>query len=128
MNKIMLLGRLTDNPDTKIKGDVQLAKFTLAVDKRFKKEGESTADFFNCVAFGKRAEVINQYLFKGSKIAVTGEMHSSKYTDKDGNKRTSWEVTIDEFDFCESKHQDPEADNEGFMEVPDSELEGLPFK
>ena len=128
MNKIILIGRLTDNPEVKVKGDTQFAKFSMAVDKRFKKENEPTADFFNCVVFGKRAEVVNQYFFKGSKIAIVGEMHSSRYTDKDGNKRTSWEVTVDEFDFCESKKAESATDEDGFMEVPDSELEGLPFR
>ena len=130
MNKIFLIGRLTNDPEVKVTGNTQYAKFTLAVDKRFKKEGEATADFFNCVAFGKRADVINQFFFKGSKIAVSGEMQSSKYTDKDGNKRTSWEVTIEEFDFCESKRApEPEqkTDEDGFMEVPDG-FDDLPFQ
>ena len=135
MNKIMLIGRLTADPDIRIKGQTQWAKFSLAVDRRFKKEGAPDADFFNCVAFGKLAELLNMYVFKGSKIAITGEMNQDNYTDKEGNKKYSWQVVVSEMDFCESKKPTPEQaqepaqapDPDGFMQLPEGEQEELPF-
>lgn len=131
MNKIMLIGRLTADPKVQIKGATQWASFSLAVDRKFKKEGAPTADFFNCVAFGKLAELFNQYVFKGSKIAITGEMQQDNYTDKDGNKRYSWSVIVSEMDFCESKRQEAanalQDPDEDFMKMDDLDAEEVPF-
>ena len=131
MNKIMLIGRLTADPNVQVKGSTQWASFSLAVDRRFKKEGGPTADFFNCVAFGKLAELFNQYVFKGSKIAITGEMQQDNYTDKDGNKRYSWSVIVSEMDFCESKRQEAanalQNPDEDFMKMDDLDAEEVPF-
>lgn len=131
MNKIILIGRLTADPDVRIKGSTQWASFSLAVDRRFKKEGAPTTDFFNCVAFGKLAELFNQYVFKGSKIAISGEMQCDKYTDKEGNKRNSWQVVVGEMDFCESKKESAKAamdSDEDFMELPEDLPEEVPFR
>lgn len=131
MNKIILIGRLTADPDVRIKGSTQWASFSLAVDRRFKKEGAPTTDFFNCVAFGKLAELFNQYVFKGSKIAITGEMQQDNYTDKEGNKRYSWQVVVGEMDFCESKKESAKAamdSDEDFMELPEDLPEEVPFR
>lgn len=131
MNKIMLIGRLTADPKIQIKGATQWTSFSLAVDRKFKKEGAPTADFFNCVAFGKLAELFNQYVFKGSKIAITGEMQQDNYTDKDGNKRYSWSVIVSEMDFCESKRQEAanalQDPDEDFMKMDDLDAEEVPF-
>ena len=131
MNKIMLIGRLTADPNVQVKGSTQWASFSLAVDRRFKKEDGPTADFFNCVAFGKLAELFNQYVFKGSKIAITGEMQQDNYTDKDGNKRYSWSVIVSEMDFCESKRQEAanalQDPDENFMKMDDLDAEEVPF-
>lgn len=131
MNKIILIGRLTADPEIRIKGSTQWANFSLAVDRRFKKEGAPTADFFNCVAFGKLAELFNQYVFKGSKIAITGEMNQDNYTDKEGNKRYSWQVVVEQMDFCESKKETAKAamdPDDDFMQLSDDLPEEVPFK
>lgn len=141
MNNINLIGRLTRDPENKIAGNVELARFTLAVDRRFKKDGAPTADFFDCVCFGKLADLVNQYVFKGTKIAITGEAHINPYTAKDGTKRYPLEITVNELTFCESRssgsggapEQEPasepaqKTDSDGFMAIPDDATEELPF-
>lgn len=130
MNKVFLMGRLTrdpeirypENPDAKCVG-----RFSIAVDRRFKRDGEPTADFFNCVCFGKLAEFTEKYLRKGSKILVEGSIHNNDYTNKDGQKVYSLQVTLESIEFAESKSSSP-APSDGYMDIPDGIDEDIPFK
>lgn len=132
MNKWVGIGRLTRNADVRYTNkqdgtQMCVARFTLAVDRRFKQEGQPSADFISCVAFGKQGEFIEKYLKQGSKIAVSGRIQTGSYTNKDGNKVYTTDVVIDEVEFAESKNtnNEPPASN-GFIEEIDEN--GLPFK
>ena len=135
MNKIFLMGRLATDPEVRTsKNGKAVGNFSLAVDRRFAKEGEQDTDFFRCVCFGKTADTVENYLHKGMKIMVEGEMHIDQYTDKDGAKKSAPQVILDRFEFCEKLT--PPADtqpkrqssNDGFMHVPDNmEDDFLPF-
>ena len=136
MNFVALIGRLTRDPEIRYsqgENPMAIARYTLAVDRRFKKDGEATADFINCVAFGKLGEFAEKYLHKGVKIAVSGRIQTGSYTNKDGQKVYTTDVVVEEQEFCESKssnQQDkPKPVDDGFMEVPtDLSGEDLPFK
>lgn len=143
MNKVILMGRLTRDPEIRVSvaTNVTTAKFTLAVDRRYKKEGEQqTADFINCTAFGKTAESIERYLHQGTKIAVVGRIQTGSYTNKDGNKVYTTDVIVEEYEFAESKNanngsspatsmpQEQSVASDGFMNLPFGvEDAGLPF-
>lgn len=106
MNKVILVGRLTRDPDVRYTGEgnsMAVARYTLAVDRRFKREGEPTADFINCVAFGKSAEFVDKYLHKGTKMVVSGRLQTGSFTNKDGQKVYTTDVIIEEQEFAESK-------------------------
>lgn len=111
MNNVCLIGRLTADPDVSTKGkgknaEITAARYTLAVDRPFaKKNDEVTADFIRCVAFGKGAEFVNNYLEKGMKIAVVGRIQTSTWEDKDGDMKYSTDVVVSSHDFCEKKEQ-----------------------
>lgn len=105
MNKVILVGRFTRDPDLRTTTTGKsVATFSLAVDRRYKQEGQPTADFFNIVAWGRQAEVICQYLGKGRQIALTGRLQSRSYDGKDGVKRYVTEVVLEDFDFIGSKN------------------------
>ncbi|WP_392888770.1 single-stranded DNA-binding protein [Eubacterium limosum] len=105
MNKVILVGRLTRDPELRTTGSGKsVATFSLAVDRRYKAEGQPTADFFNIVAWGKQAETICQYLDKGRQIALTGRLQSRSYDAQDGTKKYVTEVILEEFDFIGSKN------------------------
>ncbi|WP_195540366.1 single-stranded DNA-binding protein [Eubacterium maltosivorans] len=105
MNKVILVGRLARDPELRTTNTGKsVATFSLAVDRRFKQEGQPTADFFNIVAWGRQAEVICQYLGKGRQIALTGRLQSRSYDAQDGSKRYVTEVVLEEFDFIGSKN------------------------
>ena len=133
MNKVILIGRLTKDTETRVtQGDnpTYITRYTLAVDRKFKKDGEPSADFINCVAFGKSAEFAEKYFFKGMKVAITGRLQTGSYTNKDGQKVYTTDVVIEEQEFAESKqaneqHHEPVGD--GFMKIPDGLEETLPF-
>lgn len=135
MNKIILLGRLTRDPEvryTQGNEPMAVARYSLAVDRQGKKdENKQNADFISCVAFGKRGEFAEKYLHKGTKIVVCGRLQTGSYTAQDGTKRYTTDVVVDEYYFCESKGDTSEAtatDEDGFMNVPDGvEDDGLPF-
>lgn len=146
MNKVILMGRLTRDPEVRYtQGDnaSAVARFSLAVDRRFKKDGEQTADFINCVAFGKTGEFIEKYGRKGTKFVVEGRIQTGSYTNKDGQKVYTTDVVVEQVEFAESKATSgqngnqsssaptrPEpasADSNGFMNIPDSIDEELPF-
>ena len=136
MNKAILMGRLTRDPDVRYsqgENPMAIARYTLAVDRRFKRDGEQNADFINCLAFGRSAEFAEKYLHQGVKIAVTGRIQTGSYTNKDGVKVYTTDVVVEEQEFAESKksqgygmsEEAPAGD--GFMNVPDGVDEELPF-
>ena len=130
MNKVVLIGRLTREPEVRYSGEKAIARYALAVDRKFKREGEPTADFINCVTFGKNGEFAEKYLRKGMKIAVTGRIQTGSYTDKDGKKVYTTDIVVEEHEFCESKgiqEAVPSTDADGFMSIPDNIDEDLPF-
>ena len=107
MNKVILMGRLTRDPEVRYSqsnsgdGQMAIARYTLAVDRRFNRNGDQNADFIGCVAFGKSAEFAEKYLKQGTKIAVTGRIQTGSYTNKDGNKVYTTDVVIEEQEFAE---------------------------
>jgi single-strand DNA-binding protein len=135
MNKCIFLGRLTRNPEIRYTTGTQpvaVANYTLAVDKRFKREGEPAADFLNFVAYAKAAEFVERFLKKGTKLVVTARVQTRNYTNKDGQKVYVTEFVVEDQEFAESKgsgnhepEQTPEGD--GFMHIPDGLDEELPF-
>lgn len=138
MNKVMLIGRLTRDPNVRYtqgsQGSLAIARFALAVDRRDK---ERTADFINCTAFGKSAESIEKYLKQGTKIAVEGRIQTGSYTDRNNQKVFTTEVIIESWEFCESKSSSgsqgasqsaPEPPVGEFVQVPDEVMDnGLPW-
>ena len=138
INLIILIGRLCRDPEMRSGNGNTVARYTLAVDRRFKRDGDPDADFFNCTVFGKGAEFAEKFLRQGTKIAITGRIQSDNYTNKDGQKVYSWQVIVDEQEFAESKkaaeENKPAAKGDGFVDVPDGALineilpdEDLPF-
>ena len=134
MNKTLLIGRTTKDPDIRYAQSEQpmtIARFNLAVDRRFKKDGEQSADFISCVAFGKTAEFIEKYVFKGTKIAVEGRIQTGSYTNNDGNKVYTTDVVVEQVEFAGAKTDSESAakgSNDDFMNVADGlDDEGLPF-
>lgn len=134
MNKTLLIGRTTKDPDIRYTQNEQpmtIARFNLAVDRRFKKDGEQSADFISCVAFGKTAEFIEKYVFKGTKIAVEGRIQTGSYTNNDGNKVYTTDVVVEQVEFAGAKTDSKSAakeSNDDFMNVADGlDDEGLPF-
>ena len=138
MNKCTLIGRLTRDPEVRYtQGDnaMAIARYSLAVDRRFKRDGEPDADFINCVAFGKAGEFAEKYLKKGIKIAVVGRIQKGSYTNKDGQKVYTTDVVVEEQEFAESKNSGssdnnqsaPANKNTDFMNIPDGIDEELPF-
>ena len=148
MNKAIIMGRLTRDPEvryTQGENQMAIARYTLAVDRRFNRNGdENTADFISCVAFGKAGEFAERYFRKGTKIAVTGRIQTGSYTNKDGVKVYTTDVVVEEQEFAESKNSNggssdnysapannfsaaPMAAGDGFMNIPDGIDEELPF-
>lgn len=140
MNKVILMGRLTRNPDVRYSqsqdGSLAVARYTLAVDRRYNRNGEQTADFINCVVFGKGAEFAEKYFTQGLKIVVCGRIQTGSYTNRDGVKVYTTDVVVEEQDFAESKAsqsggQRPapaNAPTDAFMNIPDGIEDDLPFK
>ena len=148
MNKAILSGRLTRDPDVRYsQGDTPtaIARFTLAVDRRFKKNGdEQTADFISCVAFGRQAEFVEKYAHKGTKFDIAGRIQTGRYNNKDGQTVYTTDVVVEEIEFAESKNAQgnnggdsynsgsagqavPQKADDGFMNIPDGIDEELPF-
>lgn len=133
MNKVILMGRLTRDPEVRYtQGDdpVAIARYSLAVDRKYKKEGEQNADFIPCVAFGKNGQFAEKYLTKGMKIAISGRLQTGSYTNQKGDKVYTTDVVVEEHFFAESKGDSkpqPEPDA-GFVAVPDGIENDLPFK
>ena len=139
MNKVILMGRLARDPEVRwtqknsAQDETCIARYTLAVDRRFKREGEAqTADFISCVAFGRQAEFAEKYLRKGTKIAITGRIQTGSYTNRDGQKVYTTDVVVEEQEFAESKgsreeNRQPQTSPDGFMDIPEGLQEELPF-
>ena len=148
MNKVILMGRLTRDPEVRYsQGDsaTAVARYTLAVDRRFKRDGEASADFINCVVFGKSAEFAERYFRQGLKVVVSGRIQTGSYTNRDGVKVYTTDVVVEDQEFAESKaasessmgsyrqaspspSPSPSADiGDGFMNIPDGIDEELPF-
>ena len=141
MNKVILMGRLTREPDVRysqnVDGSMAIARYTLAVDRRRGKDQEQTADFISCVAFGKAGEFAEKYLHQGTKIVVAGRIQTGSYTNKDGQKIYTTDVVVEDQEFAESKSaatntpSRPEPGQmlgDGYMAIPDGvDDEGLPF-
>ena len=140
MNKVILMGRLTRDPDIRYtqsnsaQEQTCIARYSLAVNRRFNRDGEQKADFISCVAFGRQAEFAEKYLRKGTKIALAGRIQTGSYTNRDGQKVYTTDVVVEEQEFAESKtagqtvQQNPASVSEGgFMEIPDGLEEELPF-
>ncbi len=138
MNNWSGIGRLTADPDTRYtSGDNPLcvSRYTLAVDRSYKRQGEPDADFIRCVAFGKQGEFAEKYLSKGMKVGVTGRIQTGSYKDRDGRTVYTTDVVVNEHTFCERKGEQtrpvetPSAptDEDGFMSIPDGIDGELPF-
>ena len=139
MNKVILMGRLTRDPEVRYSGGdnaTAVARYSLAVDRRFKRDNEPSADFINCVGFGKTAEFAEKYFRKGMRICVVGRIQTGSYTNRDGQKVYTTGVVVEEQEFAESKgasenngadRPQPTTDNNGFMNIPDGIDEELPF-
>lgn len=143
MNKVILMGRLTRDPEVRYsqgENSLAIARYTLAVDRRFKKDGEQNADFIGCVVFGKGAEFAEKYLRQGIKIVVTGRIQTGSYTNREGVKVYTTDVVVEEQEFAESKKANENAGNsnyqsgnmggdmgDGFMNIPDGIDDELPF-
>ena len=139
MNNVTLVGRFTKDPDVRYTdGGTSISRFTIAVDRRFKKDGEQNADFINCVAFGKTAEFIEKYFKKGMRVGITGRIQTGSYEDKDGKKVYTTDVIAENVEFVESKnssdseqqdsrHTPINASADGFSVFEDVDGEPLPF-
>lgn len=145
MNKVILMGRLTRDPEVRYSQSAEpiaIARYTLAVDRRGRRDnGEQTADFISCIAFRQKADFAERYLQKGIKIAVVGHILTGSYTNRDGQKVYTTDVVIDEQEFAESKAHSqqnngyqqepscpyPPVSGDGFMNIPDGIDEELPF-
>ena len=143
MNKVILMGRLTRNPEVRYgtgENSTAVARYTIAVDRRFKRDGEQSADFISCVTFGRNAEFAEKYLRQGTKIVLTGRIQTGSYTNRDGQKVYTTDIVVEEQEFAESKaatagnggqnnYSRPAAaaDAEGFMNIPDGIDDELPF-
>ena len=145
MNKVILMGRLTRDPEVRYsqgENSMAIARYTIAVDRRVRRDGDQqTADFINCVAFGRSGEFAEKYFHKGIKIAVTGRIQTGSYTNKDGQRVYTTDVIVEEQEFAESKSASASnagataangnaagsAIGDGFMNLPDGIDEELPF-
>ena len=112
MNKVILMGRLTRDPEVRYSAGenaLAIARYTLAVDRRFRRDGEATADFISCVVFGRGAEFAEKYFHQGIRIVVSGRIQTGSYTNKDGQKVYTTEVVVEEVDFADSRRSDNAA-------------------
>ena len=139
MNKVILVGRLTRDPEVRYsqgENTMAIARYTIAVNRRFKREGDPEADFIRCVVFGRAAEFAEKYFRQGLRIAISGRNQTGSYTNKEGVKVYTTEVVVEEQEFAESmaerEHTQtpasaPESSGDGFMNIPEGIDEELPF-
>lgn len=141
MNRVVLMGRLTRDPEVRYsqgENTMCISRYTLAVDRRFKKDGEAAADFISCVAFGKNGEFAEKWFRQGLKIAIVGRIQTGSYTNKDGVKVYTTDVVVEEQEFCENKRIDAtseerpspygEMSQDDFTKIPEWIDEELPFR
>lgn len=132
MNRVILIGRLTKDPEIRTSGNYTITSFSIAVDRKFKKDGEAEADFFNCTAFNKTAEFIEKYCKKGTKMVVEGRIQNDNY-EKDGVKHYGVKIMVDSLEFAESKSANDtpsakvEATGDEFVDAASALTEELPF-
>lgn len=148
MNKVILMGNLTRDPEiryTQSENSLAIARFSIAVNRRFSRQGETDTDFFNCTAFGKQAEFVEKYFKQGSRMLLTGRVQNDNYTNRNGEKVYSVQIIAEEIEFAERKSaadanasagrndfgggapQPNAAANDDFMNIPDGIEDGLPF-
>ena len=143
MNKVILMGRLTRDPEVRYgtgENSTAVARYTIAVDRRFKRDGDQSADFIGCVTFGRNAEFAEKYLRQGTKIVLTGRIQTGSYTNRDGQKVYTTDIVVEEQEFAESKaaagnngqnnYSRPASnptDADGFMNIPNCIDDELPF-
>lgn len=141
MNKFIGMGRLTKNPEVRYsqgENSTAIASFSVAVNRKFKRENEPEADFFNCTAFGKQAEFVEKYLKQGTKILLAGRLQNNNYTNKEGQKVYGVQIMVEEIEFAESKaaasensgtptNNTPQFNADGFMNIPTGLEDELPF-
>jgi len=135
MNKVILMGRLTRDPEVRYSDSGSaVARYTLAVDRKYNRDNDPSADFLRCVCFGKSAEFAEKYFCKGLKISITGRIQTGSYVNRDGQKVYTTDIVVDEQEFCESKatsnasSQTSHApDDNGFLDIPDGIDDELPF-
>lgn len=126
MNTVVMMGRLTRDPEVRYAegSGAAVARYSLAVNRSYKREGEPEADFFNCVVFGSGAEFADKYLKQATKIVIRGRVENDNYTNKNGEKVYGTRIVVEQQDFAESK----KSTGEEYMEVPDDYEEELPFE
>jgi len=140
MNRVIFMGRLTRDPEVRYssgESSMAVARYTLAIDRAIKKQGEQSADFINCVAFSKAAEFAEKYFRQGMRVLVSGRLQTGNYTNREGQKVYTTDVILDSQEFADSKgesagggskKQEANVDADGFMNIPDGvDDEGLPF-
>ena len=136
MNKAILVGRLTRDPEVRYSQDenaTAVARYTVAVDRRFKRDGEPTADFIRCLVFGRAAEFAEQYFRQGMRVSISGRIQTGSYTNKDGVKVYTTEVIVEEQEFAESRTEQERNkaqgadEGDGFMNIQDDIDNELPF-
>lgn len=147
MNKVILMGNLTRDPEIRYsqgENSLAIARFSIAVNRRFARQGDTDTDFFNCTAFGRQAEFVEKYFRKGSRMLMTGRVQNDNYTNNNGEKVYSVQIIAEEIEFAERKStadanvaqsgnfgggapQPNAAANDDFMNIPDGIEDGLPF-
>jgi len=138
MNKVIMMGRLTKDPEVRYGGskNTAIARYSLAVDRKVKRDGQPTADFFNCTSFGKQAEFCEKYLRKGTKVVIEGELQNDNYQNKEGQTVYGMRIIVSGIEFAESKSTSSSAgaldspselDGDGFMQLPEGFEDELPF-
>ena len=131
LNKVIMMGRLTRDPEVSSStSGITFARFSIAVDRKIKVEGQPDADFFTCTSFGKQAEFVERYLKKGTMILITGRLQNDSYTNKEGQKVTSTKIMTEEVEFAESKKDgqtEQRTENNDFLSIPDGIADELPF-
>ena len=136
MNLFIGMGRLVRDADIRYTQDGKaVAGFSIAVDRRFKREGQPDADFFNCTAFGRNAEFVERWVHKGTKVVISGELQNNNYTNKEGQTVHNVQIIVNSIEFAESKKaaesnapvEKPAQEESGFVNVPEGVDELLPF-
>lgn len=132
MNKFLGIGIVVADPDVRYaqnENNTCVARYRIAINRKFNRDGQNEADFISCVAFGRNGEFAEKFLKKGMKIGIEGRIQTGSYTNNDGNKVYTTDIVVEAHDFCEKKSENPQptTDSDGFMNVPDGIEEELPF-